>query len=471
MNRPRNPKSGIRRRLLLWLLPPLFALLLASLAADYRFVYAPANAGYDHSLSDTALAISSCVGIHDGKPTLALSQQAERVLRVDSHDRIYFAVRDGNGNLIAGDAELPPVNGAPSENPSFYDGQVADKPIRGAVFRTSTPAGEVLIQVAETTIKRQLLAQRILTALIIPFILIAFLVVAAVVFVVGAALEPLRRLRTEVEDRPPQDLSPLPEEPVPEEVRPLIAAINRLFFRVAESIAAEQRFLANAAHQLRTPVTALQTQIELAELEEDPQKQKARLRQLGQAAERVSRLVQQLLSLARAMPSGAIAMQPLDLRDIVERIASSHLDAAIARDIDLGFESEHATVAGIGFLLQELLANLVDNALHYIPTGGRVTVRSRREGDACIMEVEDDGPGIPADERDRIFDRFYRRAGSPGDGCGLGLSIVREIAELHGGRVDIMDAASPTGACVRVTLPAAPSGVSSPELLPAKDKS
>lgn len=164
-------------------------------------------------------------------------------------------------------------------------------------------------------------------------------------------------------------------------------------------------------------------------------------------------------------------MQPLDLRDIVERIASSHLDAAIARDIDLGFESEHATVAGIGFLLQELLANLVDNALHYIPTGGRVTVRSRREGDACIMEVEDDGPGIPADERDRIFDRFYRRAGSPGDGCGLGLSIVREIAELHGGRVDIMDAASPTGACVRVTLPAAPSGVSSPELLPAKDKS
>jgi two-component system sensor histidine kinase TctE len=471
MNRPRNPKSGIRRRLLLWLLPPLFALLLASLAADYRFVYSPANAGYDHSLSDTALALSSCVGIHDGKPTLALSQQAERVLRVDSHDRIYFAVRDGNGNLIAGDAELMPAVGMESENPSFYDGQVADKLIRGVVFRTSTPAGNVLIQVAETTVKRQLLAQRLFTALITPFVLIAFLVVAAVLFVVGAALEPLRRLRREVEDRSPQDLSPLPEEPVPEEVRPLIVAINRLLSRVAEATAAEQRFLANAAHQLRTPVTALQTQIELAELEDDPQKRTARLHQLAQATGRLSRLVQQLLALARATPAETVAMEPLDLRDIAEKIASSHLDAAIARDIDLGFECDPAHVMGIGFLLQELLTNLVDNALHYIPTGGRVTVRSRREGDACIMEVEDDGPGIPVDERDRVFDRFYRRAGSPGDGCGLGLSIVREIAELHGGRVDIVDAASPTGACVRVTLPAAPSGVSSAELLPTKDRS
>jgi two-component system sensor histidine kinase TctE len=454
------PKPGIRRRLLTWLLAPLVALLVASVVADYRLVVAPAEAGYDHSLSDTALAISSCIGIHEGKPVLALSQQAERVLRVDSHDRIYFAVRDPAGQLIGGDPELAAAAGAGPDNPAFYDGQVGDRAVRGVVLRTSTPAGEVAIQVAETTVKRHLLAQRVLSSLIIPFLLVALLMVTVVAVGIGTAFAPLRQLRGDVERRSSQDLRPLPEDGVPGEVRPLIAAINRLLVRVADATATEQHFLANAAHQLRTPVTALQTQIELANLETDPEKRKARLRQLEAAAARLSRLVQQLLSLTRAMSSGAVGLQPVDLRAIVEQSATTFLDAAIARDIDLGFMSEHAVVAGIDFLLQEALSNLVDNGMRYIPPGGVVTVRSRREGEAGILEVEDNGPGIPADEREKVFDRFYRRPGSPGEGCGLGLSIVREIADLHGGRAEIVDPASGAGTCVRITLPLAPGAVS-----------
>ena len=453
---PPSRTAGIRRRLLANLLLPLTLLVLLSVAVDYRIAFAPANEAYDQQLSDAALIVAAHLRTEKDRPVLSMSGQAEAVLRFDSDDRVYYAVRDQAGQLVAGDAELGPVDAGSAANPSFYDADISGIHIRGALYRVPSDTGPLTIQVAETTIKRQLLARRILSAQLIPFLLLTLLFVGVIVFGIRTALAPLGRLRADVEGRSPQQLHPLPEDTVPVEVQPLIAAINGLLAQVAAAAAAEQRFLSNAAHQLRTPLSALQTQLELADMESDPGKQKARLQQLRQATERVGRLVQQLLALARATPSAAGQdLRPLDLCELVEQFASGYVDAALAREIDLGYEREPAPVKGIALLLREALANLVDNALRYTPQGGHVTVRTRREGDHCLLEVEDDGPGIPQELRQKVFDRFYRPPGSPGDGCGLGLAIVKEIAEAHGGRVDILDPASPHGTRLRITLPAA----------------
>ena len=445
----------MRRRLLRLLLVPLVALLVVSIGSDYHTAVEPARTAYDQALADAAVAVAAHVRVAQGRIELDLPPQAIAVLRTDRYDQIYYRVADPAGTFLAGDMALPPVSVGPDQNPFFVDAHYEGQPVRMVVYRAPTPIGEVTIQVAETTVKRERLTKRIVAALIMPNVILISATLLLVYFGVRFGLAPLARLRAQIESRSPKDLSPLQQVGVPEEVRPLVRSLNRLLSLVRESSDAQHRFLADAAHQLRTPLAGLQTQVDLIPLERVPDEVRGQLRLLQEATRRLAHLSSQLLALARAEPSANLVqgMQPLDLRDIVEDSASRHLDQALANDLDIGFEAGSASIDGSEWLLREMADNLIDNALTYTPRGGRITVRSGIDGDMAFLEVQDDGPGIAPSERQKVFSRFYRIPGSPGAGCGLGLAIVKEIAELHGGQAEIRSPREGRGTCVRVLFP------------------
>lgn len=453
---PPDPRVlGIRQRLLLWLLPPLVLLWGLSVASDYRLVLDPAQEAFDRALVDSALALAANLEQAGSTPRLDLSPSAEAVLRYDGTDRIYFSVFSGRAR-IAGDPDLP-WREPGAANPDFFAAEMDGRPIRGVLYRVDARHGPVTIQVAETLRKREQLTRRLLAALVWPNLLL--IVAAALLIGVGVrvALKPLLRLRDDVASRSPRDLQPFSAAAVPGELLPLVASLNRLFALIAEQAAAQQRFIANAAHQLKTPLAALQTQLELAAMDHDPASVRIRLAQLESLTERVAHLAHQLLALARSEPGASLGAQirRVDLRAIAEQIASSHLDFSLRRNIDLGFELQPASLDGVPWLLQELVSNLVDNALRYTPAGGTVTVRCGSAAGGAFLEVEDNGPGIPASERDKIFARFYRVADVAGEGCGLGLAIVREIADLHGAQISVGAGAGGRGSLFRVTFPGA----------------
>jgi len=434
--------EGLRHRLLRWLLLPLTIAFIAGVAANYVLALKPAEDAFDYALTNTAAAIAALIQREEGRPVLRLQPRTEAVLRTDRVDRIYFALFTADGQRIDGDAELPFAGR--HEGIRFHDVQTAAGALRLASMAHRFDDDLLIIEVAETLGKRERLWRTVLYGFSGPNLAMVLITLFLVSYGIAVGLRPLERLRAHVASRSPRDLAPLPLEQVPEELRPLIEALNRQFALLAESLSSQERFLSDAAHQLKTPLAALYSQLELAAGDPDPESRQRRLAEMMQATRRVSHLAHQLLALARAEPSAGMQAQRQRVRlaDVAESVAASHVDRAIARDIDLGFELAEAEVEGIPWLLRELLANLVDNALTYAPPGSNVTVRcGRRDGDA-FLEVEDDGPGIAPAERERIFERFYRPPGSEGDGCGLGLAIVREIAAGHGARLSLRDAAT-----------------------------
>jgi two-component system sensor histidine kinase TctE len=445
--------EGLRHRLLRWLLLPLVALFIGSIVVDYDLALQPANDAYDEALANAAMALGAQLHRENGRPVLKLDRRAEAVLRSDRLDRISFAVFDGAGRRIGGDADLPYLGQA--EATRFHDITHAGEALRLAAVPYRLDDDRLLIEVAETTHKRDDLGRRVTAALAGPNLAMILITLVLVGWGIELGLKPLDKLRHHVAGRSPKDLTPLPIDAVPEELQPLIAALNRQFALLAESLSSQERFLSDAAHQLKTPLAALQSQLELATSDTDAASRQRRLFEMMEALDRVSHLTHQLLALARAEPSAGLQAQRqlVQLADTAERIAQSHLDTAIARDIDLGFELEAAAVEGVPWLLHELLANLVDNALAYVPAGGHVTVRCGQRDGKPFIEVEDDGPGIPPAERDRVLERFYRLPGSPAGGCGLGLAIVREIAASHGAAIAIGDGAAGRGVRFTVTFP------------------
>jgi two-component system sensor histidine kinase TctE len=245
----------------------------------------------------------------------------------------------------------------------------------------------------------------------------------------------------------------VPEHGKPVEVMPLIGALNRLLSRLNAAIESQQRFIANAAHQLRTPLAGLKTHAELARRQPSTVELKSLLDMIAGETERTSHLVNQLLTLARAEPGETAGRQPVNLHEIIGRDVRTWVQRAVGKNIDLGFELEDAWVLGEPLLLRELFANLLDNALAYTQLGGRVTVRTAAREGETILEVEDNGPGIPEAEREKVFERFYRIAATGGEGCGLGLSIVAEIAERHGGRVELTPPPGGRGTLMRAVFP------------------
>ena len=448
-----NDQGSLRQLLVRWLSVPLIALIAASLGAAYFIALNTANDAYDSSLLDPALAIARRINSDGGHLELDLPLIAIEALRVDSQDKVFYHVRGPGGETIAGNAniQLPNELLAPPQH-VFYDARLNGEPVRVAGLFVARDGGTVLVQVAETLIKRNRLVNEILIAIAAPALLIAIAALALSWYGIGRSLGPLERLRKEIDSRSPRDLRGVTEGENPAEVRPLVRALNALFDRLKAAIEIEQRFIANAAHQLRTPLAGLKTHAELARREPSNPQMRPLLDMIAGETERTSHLVNQLLTLARAEGTAATELggQPLNLRDIAGQAAHEWVPRALEKDIDLGFELEDAWTVADTLLVRELLANLLDNAIAYTAAGGAVTVRTRNESGRSTLEVHDNGPGIPAAEREHVFERFYRVPGTASEGSGLGLAIVAEIAERYRATVELTEGADGRGTCVRV---------------------
>jgi two-component system, OmpR family, sensor histidine kinase TctE len=452
---------SLRGHLLRLLLLPVAGILAVSSIAAYYLALDPATEAHDASLTDAGLALAERIRSSGGVTTLDLPVAAEQVLRTDKYDKIYYLVRDPAGRPIAGDAgiPLPPGEARPQGGSVFYEAIFREDKVRATTLRAPC-AGEICtIIVAETMHKRDRLVKEILLGSVLPQALLAILTLVIVWFGVARGLDPLRRLSDEIRTRSARDLRPIEPAHVPEEAQPLIAALNQLLIQVQESNRNQQRFVANAAHQLRTPLAGLRAHAELALAQPLVDAARAEVSQVHSATVRTARLANQLLALARAEPGGRIepASSPVDLKRVVEGAADEWVHRALERDVDLGFELDGATVQGDILLLREALGNLVHNALEYVARGGHVTVRTGMRADAWnsgephpFVEVEDDGPGIPPAERARVVERFYRVPGTHGTGSGLGLAIVNEIAATHRATLEISEGASGKGCRVEL---------------------
>ncbi|MBW8901510.1 MAG: ATP-binding protein [Massilia sp.] len=299
------------------------------------------------------------------------------------------------------------------------------------------------MQVAETLDKRAVLANEIIKGVILPQFIILPIVLALVWFALARGLSPLAQLQERIRARRPDDLSPIVARRVPEEISPLVGSLNDMLERLSQTIEMQKRFIADAAHQMKTPLAGMRMQSELALRQLDPDEIHRSLEQLAKSSESATRLVNQLLALARAenQPHAGSAFEELDLAALARQTVQDWVQASFAHRMDLGYEEPGHPVAILGnpMMLRELLSNLIDNALRYTPAGGSVTVRVRDDGAEATLEVEDTGPGIAPAERPRVFERFYRILGNNAPGSGLGLAIVREVAQQHGAEVDIFN--------------------------------
>lgn len=446
----------LRLRLIYSVALPLTLLLTLSLSVDYHIAMRPAAEAYDHALADDVVALAERVRVDGGTLDVELPPAAEAVLRANGGDEEFLSVRGPDNRLLAGDADLVADSVGDGENPQLSDARLRGKKIRKACYRLDTSPGAITACVGETTSKRERAGSRILAAMILPNVLLILATLSLVYFGVRGGLAPLTKLSEEISRRSPHDLSPLPRGNVPAEAEPLIAAMDDLIHDLQAAASAQQAFLANAAHQLKTPLAGLQTQLDLA-AQEIPSEYRHRVVHLRDASARLSHLTHQLLALARSgrEANGAQEWHKVDLARTLESLASEWFDRALGKGIDIGFEAAPAPVIGSEWLLRELLSNLIDNALEYTPNGGKVTARSGVTADRRpFVEVEDNGPGIPLEERTRIFERFYRAPGSPGDGTGLGLAIVKEVAERHAGTIEVAEASGGEGTRIRITFPA-----------------
>ena len=459
-----EPRS-LRNQLLRWLLTLLIPLLLLGGIAATFWAYHFSNLAYDRSLFRAALALADQVVVVNGQVVVDLPQKALDLLEYDKDDWIYYRVVGPHGHTITGQAELPLPKRLPKAGEHvYYDAVLKEQPIRVAAFALplsgTSIEGVVVVQVAETKSKRDLLADEIIAAVMLPQVLIVLLAGALIHFGVRRGLDPLGDLQGAIEQRSHRDLSPVPLEQAPPEVRPLLRAMNDLLKRLRESIAHQQRFTADASHQLRTPLAGIRTQAEMALREHDPEQIRRALAWIRTGTSQLSHLVSQLLALSRVEPGSGreVEMQPLDLNRLARETTAEWVEAALEKGIDLGFESPEETVSvyGNAMLLRELLANLLDNAIRYTPDRGKVTVMLSAQAGAAWLAVEDNGPGIPKEEREHVFERFHRLQDNAGSGCGLGLAIVREIALLHGAEVTVEPGAGAKGTRMVLTLPTLP---------------
>jgi two-component system sensor histidine kinase TctE len=374
---------------------------------------------------------------------------------------LYYHVVGPNSRLIHGDREIPwPTMPATLEPGKvlFRDDRIEADNVRIAYAFIPVKNGlpPVIVQVAETLNKRAALSSSIISGVLLPQFAIIPLAVILVYLGLMRGIAPLRMLQERIHRRRPSDLSPIPVERIPDEVRPLVTAFNQMMGRLEENLQAQQRFIGQAAHQMRTPLTGLKMQTEIALSETDPAQMRHALQLIAESTDRAAHMINQLLMLARAEASHEKLhnVVPLDLDALARGVTEEWVVRAMAKGIDLGFESSGRPlfISGVPVLLRELLTNLIDNAIKYTASGGHVTVRALAE-QLALVEVEDDGIGIPVEERGSIFERFYRVLGTDAEGSGLGLPIAAEIAELHQAGIDLLTGSTGRGSLFRVSFP------------------
>ena len=482
----RREQRSLFGEILDWMLAPLLLLWPMSVALTWLVAQNIANRPYDRELGDLLRLMSRQAAVELSAEALPLDraqrrlqQAAMQLLRPDDTDNLYFQVLGTRGELVAGDAELPvPTDIPPSTELRFRDDVIRQEPVRVAYLWAAVPGAPegVLVQMAETLDKRSRLATEIIKGVILPQFVILPLAVLLVWMALARGIRPLADLQQRIRQRDSSDLSPIEERHVPEEVAPLVGAINDLLQRLDQSIASQRHFLADAAHQLKTPLAGLRTQAELAEREidsgqGDPRSMKHSLQQISLSSQRAAHMVNQLLAMARAEDKEqALRTLDVDLAHITMETVRDFVPKAMEKRIDLGYEgpteddgrNAAAHLHGQPVLVRELVRNLVDNALQYTPPGGTVTARVTPDpfGQVVVLQVEDTGPGIAPAERELVFQPFYRALGTNVDGSGLGLAIVQEIAQQHGAAIDISDAhprlpppAPAPGALITVRFP------------------
>ena len=444
-----------------WMLAPLLLLWPISIAATNHVAGFIANQPYDHHLGDNVTAIVQLVQVDGDRITVNLPAAARTVLRSDESDTLYYQVVGPNTRVIQGDREIayPPLpQKIEPGKVLFRDDRIDADSVRVAYAFIPVRKGvpPAVVQVAETRKKREALASTIISGVLLPQFAIIPLAVILVYMGLTRGIAPLRLLQERIHRRRPSDLSPIPVTRVPDEVRPLVVAFNQMMGRLEENLQAQQRFIAQAAHQMRTPLTGLKTQTEIALSETDPAQMRHALLLIAESTDRAAHMINQLLILARTEASHEKLHQvvPVDLDALAREVTGDWVVRAMAKRIDLGFEDHGSPllINGVPLLLRELLINLVDNAIKYTPPGGHVTVRVRG-GRLALIEVEDNGIGIPAEERESVFERFYRVLGTDAEGSGLGLPIAAEIAELHQARIDLLQGSNGQGCLFRVSFP------------------
>ena len=450
-----------------WMLTPLLLLWPISLVLTWFVAQSAAGKPYDQALQYNVDELASLVKVYDRKLQFVLPLPVHKLLRSSDTEATYYQVLGARGEFVSGERDLPLP--AQDEAPFFSEVRIRDDSYRGDGVRIAykwlqvdLPAARpVLVQVAETLDRRALLATEIVKGVMLQQFIILPLAVLLVWIGLAYAIRPLNQLEERIRARKPDDLSPLDEMSVPQEVAPLVSSVNDLLHRLTRSIAHQKRFLADAAHQLKTPLAGLRMQADLAQREGvSAEEFKQSLQQIGNASMRATHTVNQLLALARAEGStSAMVREPCDLAELTISVVQDCLPSALEKSLDLGYEgalpgADGVMLNGNPVLLAELIRNLLVNAIHYTPSSvqqpGVVTTRVLADpfGKVILLQVEDSGPGIAASEREMVFQPFYRVLGSGVDGSGLGLPIVVEIAHLHRATVSVEDAqagANPPG--------------------------
>jgi two-component system sensor histidine kinase TctE len=460
------PLPSLRLRLLGWVLIPLTVVIAISSLQIYRNAYAAADLAYDQTLQASVRAIAEDVRSDNGEVIVDTPMAALEMFSSQFQDRVFYRVSIGHKQMLTGYADLPFPPAPPTEpdNIVYFDARYHGEPMRFAAFYKPmydpSFSDPVIIEVGETLNSRQTLARQMQWgASQHEFVL---LLAAAIAALIGLqrALKPLLRLRDQIQARSVSDLSPFRLRRMPSELAPLVSALNQYMQRLHDQVAVQKRFVADASHQLRTPLTLLSAQAEFALRQSDEHVMRQVIAGLHASTQQTIRLANQLLSLSRIDPEsgGARQFSRLDLLPLACDVALELAPLAREKDIDLGFESalDAAEVLGDATFLHEMVVNLLDNAIRYTHAGGMVTVSVAYAPEHRVrLAVEDNGPGIPPEERERVFERFYRILGNEATGCGLGLAIVREICLSLGAEIRLATPASGPGLRVEIDFPPA----------------
>jgi two-component system, OmpR family, sensor histidine kinase TctE len=469
-----NRTRSLFWEILKWLLIPVAIAIPVSLAVTYWIGISLATDAFDRALASQTKALAEQVEWSPRLGRYLMTSNLPTILPDDEIDTHLFRVEDSDGRLLFGDPEL---GTAPRDDITeagavfFRDDRLGNLKVRTAILKRAVPDtdGPIYVQIAETMDKRTQLAGEITRSVVLPEAILIPALVLLVWVGLRRGLAPLTRLRDELEARRATDVRPVDINAAPREVMPLVDAFNHMLARVAENNEAQKRFIANAAHQLRTPLAGVKMQTELALQSHDAAAMAEALQRIAVGSARSTYLINQLLTLARAEAgaTGSLVMAPFDLAQLVRTTVEEFWDRAHERDIDLGVEvsASRLMMTGNAPLMREMLANLIDNALKYSPAGSHVTVRLVQSTDAFVIEVEDDGAGIPPAERELVFERFYRAAhaeqvehadaphGASIGGTGIGLAIVKEIVLRHGGSVEAVAPGSGKGTLMRARFP------------------
>ncbi|MBN7805736.1 sensor histidine kinase [Agrobacterium rosae] len=444
---------SLRRRLLGWLLISTAIIGCIALADTYREAINTANIVSDRVLSGSALAIAERVVVsEDGSLEVDIPYVALEMLTSAAQDRVFYRVNGPNGQFLTGYQNLPSVTELRNDAPVFMDAEFRGEPIRVAAIQrfASTGVNSVpfSVTVAETTIARSRLAQAIILRSALRLL---FMIVGAAIIVwiaVTISLRPLYRLSEAIDQRSPNDLHPI-RQSVPVEVENLVETVNSFMVRLQSALDALRHFTGNASHQLRTPLAIIRTQLALSARASTLQEAQAAAHKGDASVAHAEHILAQLLRMANIDAAGSGEKQSLvdvDLVSLAQSVTADYVPVAAEAGIDLGFELiETASIPAEPLLLGELLGNLISNAIAYAGRGAEVTVRVGKSDGIAFLEVEDNGPGISAEKRDVVRQRFARGDGNAAPGAGLGLSIVEEIATLFKGQLSLEDGAGERG--------------------------